>query len=86
MKKILLFECLIPLFLSGSLLNAAECQNPLPHRNQQPMSAIFLELTPLTPCTLDSGFYLIETMLHSNTIILECRSAISGCICPRSSI
>ena len=72
MKKILLFECLIPLFLSGTLLNAAECQNPLPHRNQQPMSAIFLELAPLTPCTLEAGFYQIETMLQaSNTIIID---------------
>jgi hypothetical protein len=42
------------------------------HRNQLPMSAIFLELTPLTPCTLDSGFYQIETMLQaSNTIIID---------------
>ena len=86
MKKILLFGCLIPLILCGTLVQAAECQNPLSHRNQQPMSAIFLELTPLTPCTLDSGFYQIETMLQaSNTIILECRSANSECICPLSS-
>ena len=79
MKKILLFECLIPLFLSGSLLNAAECQNPLPHRNQQPMSAIFLELAPLTPCTLEAGFYQIETMLQaSNTIIIDAPGELSA--------
>ena len=72
MKKILLFVCLIALIPCGTLVHAAECQNPLSHRNQQPMSAIFLELTPLTPCTLDSGFYQIETMLQaSNTIIID---------------
>ncbi len=52
MKKIFLFGCLIPLFLRGTLVQAAECNNPMLHRNQQPMSGIFLELTPLTPCTL----------------------------------
>jgi len=72
MKKILLFGCLIAPILYGTLVQAAECQNPLPHRNQLSMLAIFLELTPLTPCTLDSGFYQIETMLQaSNTIIID---------------
>ena len=86
MKKILLFGCLIALILCGTLIHSAECQNPLSHRNQQSMSAIFLELTPLAPCTLDSGFYQIETMLQANnTIILECRIANSECICPLSS-
>ena len=86
MKKILLFGCLIALILCGTLIHSAECQNPLSHRNQQSMSAIFLELTPLAPCTLDSGFYQIETMLQANnTIILECRIANSECIFPLSS-
>ena len=72
MIKIFLFGCLIPLFLRGTLVQATECQNPLPHRNQLPMSAIFLELSPLTPCTLESGFYQIETMLQaSNTIVID---------------
>ena len=71
MKKILLFGCLIQLFISYTL-QAAECQNPLLHRNQQPMSAIFLELVPLTPCSLETGFYQIESMLQvSNTIVID---------------
>jgi len=68
MKKIFLFGC----FIFGTLVHAAECNNPMLHRNQQPMSGIFLELTPLTPCTLESGFYQIETMFQaSNTIIID---------------
>ena len=79
MKKIFLFGCLIPLFLRGTLVQAAECQNPLPHRNQQSMSAIFLELSPLTPCTLESGFYQIETMLQaSNTIVIDSQEELSA--------
>jgi len=68
MKNLFLFGC----FIFGTLVHAAECNNPMLHRNQQPMSGIFLELTPLTPCTLESGFYQIETMLQgSNTIIID---------------
>ena len=79
MKKIFLFGCLIPLFLRSTLVQAAECQNPFPHRNQQPMSAIFLELSPLTPCALESGFYHIETMLQtSNTIVIDSPGELSA--------
>ena len=86
MKKILLFRCLITMILCGNLVQAAECQNPLSNRKQQLMSAIFLELTALTSCTLDSVFYQIENMLQANnTINLECRSANSESICPLSS-
>jgi hypothetical protein len=68
MKNLFLFGC----FIFGTLVHAAECNNPMLHRNQQPMSGIFLELTPLTPCTLESGFYQIETMFQaSNTIIID---------------
>ncbi len=68
MKNLFLFGC----FIFGSLVHAAECNNPMLHRNQQPMSGIFLELTPLKPCTLESGFYKIETMFQaSNTIIID---------------
>ena len=68
MKNLFLFGC----FIFGTLVHAAECNNPILHRNQQPMSGIFLELSPLTPCTLESGFYQIETMLQaSNTIVID---------------
>ena len=68
MKNLFLFGC----FIFGTLVHAAECNNPMLHRNQQSMSGIFLELTPLTPCTLESGFYQIETMFQaSNTIIID---------------
>ena len=85
-EKRLLFGYLIALILCVTLVQAAEYKNQLSHRKQQPMSAIFLELTPLTPSTLDYDFYQIETMLQaSNSIILEFHSANSGCICPPSS-
>jgi len=72
MKKLFLFGCLISPFIQVTFVHAAECQNPLLHRNQQPMSAIFLELAPLTACTLEAGFYQIETMLQaSNTIVID---------------
>jgi len=75
MKKIFLFGC----FIFGTLVHAAECNNPMLHRNQQPMSGIFLELTPLTPCTLESGFYQIETMLQaSNTIVIDSQEELSA--------
>ena len=68
MKNLFLFGC----FIFGTLVHAAECNNPMLHRNQQPMSGIFLELTPLTPCTLESGLYQIDTMFQaSNTIIID---------------
>ena len=72
MKIIFLFESFILMLYWSTLAQATECQNPLLHRNQQPMSAIFLELTPLTPCTLEFGFYQIETVSQaSNTIIID---------------
>ena len=75
MKNLFLFGC----FIFGTLVHAAECNNPMLHRNQQPMSGIFLELTPLTPCTLESGFYQIETMLQaSNTIVIDSQEELSA--------
>ena len=72
MKIIFLFESFILMLYWSTLAQATECQNPLLHRNQQPMSAIFLELTPLTPFTLEFGFYQIETVSQaSNTIIID---------------
>ena len=74
MKNLFLFGC----FIFGTLVHAAECNNPMLHRNQQPMSGIFLELTPLTPCTLESGFYQIETMLQaSNTMVIDSQEELS---------
>jgi len=72
MIKLILFFFFIFMLLCSTFAQATECQNPLLHRNQQPMSSIFLELTPLSPCTLDSGFYQIETVSQaSNTIIID---------------
>ncbi len=79
MKKEILFVWYALMLLLSTLTQAAECRNPFLHRNQHPMSSIFLELTPLTPCTLKSGFYQIGTVSQaSNTIVIDPQRELSA--------
>ena len=71
MKKISLYQFLFCLLWNCFYVHAFTCKEPFQHRNQQPMAAIFLELTPLSACTVDAGSYQINSILQaSNTILV----------------
>ena len=71
MKKISLYQFLFCLLWNCFYVHAFTCKEPFQHRNQQPMAAIFLELTPLSACTVDAGSYQVNSILQaSNTILV----------------
>ena len=74
-----LWICLVGLMIWGnpSVVTAVSgrvCLEPLPHRNQFPTSAIFLEPEPLGPCTTPVGTISARSSLQwSNTTFVEDR-------------